>query len=548
MIWEGMTVSVLPDDVQALKQLLIEQGETLAGKDSFIAELQKRNELLSEQVTLLEKYRFARSSEKWTDDDRKQLRIFDEAEDGVSQSPAEIPTETEQITYARKKGKKGRKPLPDDLPRTVIPHELSEEERRCGNQSCAHYGSCDKLRPEIGVETREELEFIPAQIRVNRHEYHKYGEIRCDEPDQDENHAGVIAAPREKRIIGAGIVTASLLAYIIVSKFVDALPFYRQEKIFARLGIRMSRQNMCNWVIQASRACGEYLDLLRRKMREGPLINMDETPLQVLNEPDRPATTKSYMWVMVGSQEDGRRIVLFHYSPHRSARIAELLLEGYCGSLQTDGYSGYNSVGAWDGIWHVGCMQHSRTKFFEAHVGAGQKGQAKRGLKYIKSLYRIEHDLRAAQLTNQEFVVARRKAAAAVFREFKKWLKVMSKTVPPKSLLGKAVSYTLSEFQRLVRYLKYFYLTPDNNIAENGIRPFVVGRKNWLFNNTPLGAHASAGMFSIVETAKANNLDPFHFMYRLFQQLPEADTEEKLEKLLPWNMKGIPPYKITSGV
>lgn len=184
---------------------------------------------------------------------------------------------------------------------------------------------------------------------------------------------------------------------------------------------------------------------------------MNETPLQVLNEPDRPATTKSYMWLMVGSQEDGCCVVLYNYSPHRSARIVESLLEGYSGVLQTDAYSGYSSVGVWDGIWHAGCMRHSRRKFFEAHVGAGGKGHAKIGIKYIKSLYRIERDLRAAQLTNREFVLARRTAAAAVFREFKKWLKVLSKTVPPKSLLGKAVSYTLSEFQRLVRYLKYFY-------------------------------------------------------------------------------------------
>ena len=188
-------------------------------------------------------------------------------------------------------------------------------------------------------------------------------------------------------------------------------------------------------------------------------------------------------------------------------------------------------------------MAHSRRKFFEAHVGANKKGHAKTGLKYIKSLYRIERELRAANLPVLKFMVERRKAAAAVFRQFKKWLNTMSKTVPPKSLLGKAVSYTLSEYQRLVRYLKYAYLTPDNNVAENSIRPFVLGRKNWLFNNTPLGAYASAAMFSLVETAKANKLDPYHFMYRLLTEMPEADTEEKLEKLLPWNMEGIPPYK-----
>ena len=547
MVREQMRASVLPDDVETLKQQLIEKNNIILGKDNFIAELERRNVLLTEQVTLLKKYRFAKSSETWTDEDRRQQRLFDEAETGVFQTSPEIEFETERISYTRKKGKKGRKPLPEDLPRTVIMHELSEEQRRCENQACSRCESCEKRRPELGSETREELEFIPAQVIVNHHVYMKYGEIKCDEFEQDESQPGVIAAPREKRIIPASLVTASLLAYIIVSKFVDALPFYRQERIFSRLRIRISRQNMCNWTIQASRACGKYIDLLRRKIREGPLINMDETPLQVLKEPNKPVDSESYMWVMVGSQAEARRIVLYHYSPHRNAQVAESLLEGYRGSLQTDGYKVYDSIGVRDGIWHVGCLQHARHNFFEAHVGANKKGNAKTGLKYIKRLYRIEHELRDAGLSDDEFVVARRKATAPVFREFKKWLQLMSRTVVPKSLLGKAVSYTLSRYQLLVRYLKYAYLSPDNNIAENAIRPYVVGRKNWLFNNTPLGAHASASMYSLVETAKVNNLDPFHFMYRLFKELPEAETEEALEKLLPWNMTGIPAYRLETG-
>lgn len=558
MIREGTALSELPDDVETLRLLLIQKDEilaqkdriisdneaTISGKDSFIAELENRNELLAEQVTLLRKYRFARSSERWTDEDRKQQGLFDEAESVVFKPQDEQEGETERISYTRKKGKRGRKPLPDYLPRRVVVHELSEDERRCKNESCSRHGSCEKCRPVIGEETREDLEFIPAQIQVICHLYRKYGEIKCEEFEADESQPGVIIAPREKRIIPAAIVTASLLAHIIVSKFADALPFYRQERIFARLGILISRQNMCNWTIQTSRVCGGYLDLLDRKIREGPLINMDETSLQVLHEPNRPADSKSYMWVRVGSEGAERRIVLYNYFPHRSAKEAESLLEGYEGALQSDGYSGYNSVGAWKGIWHVGCMMHSRRKFFEADVGAKKKGHAKTGLKYIRKVYRIEHELRDANLSDNEFVVARRKAAAPVFREFRKWLEAMAKTVPPQSLLGQAVSYTLSEYKRLVRYLKYAYLTPDNGVAEQAIRPFAVGRKNWLFANTPLGAHASAAMFSLVETAKANNLDPFHFMYRLFEQLPKADTEEALEKLLPWNMTGIPPYKL----
>ena len=533
---EGTAFSELPEDVDVLKSII-------CGNHTFIAELEKRNELLMEQVALLRKYRFAASSEKWSAEDQQQMRLFNEAESGY-RAVVEKEPETERISYTRKRGK-GRRALPQDLPRIEIMHELSEEQRRCENEACPEHGRCGKLRPVIGTDTREELEFIPAQILVKRHVYRKYGQINCETLEEDEKLPAVISAPREKRIVRGGIVTASLLSHIVVSKFADALPFYRQEKIFARLGIRISRQSMCNWTIQGSRECGEYLDLLRRHIREGPLINMDETSLQVLHEPERRAERKSYMWVMVGTAAEGRRIVLYTYAQNRSAAVVESLLEGYRGSLQTDGYAGYNSVGAWKGIWHVGCLAHLRRKLHEAHVGANGRGQAQIGLQYIKGLYRIERELKDRELSEEQFIRARRVAAAPVLREFKKWMTSMAQAVPSESLLGKAVSYGLSEYRRLVRYLKYAYLKPDNNVAENSIRPYVVGRKNWLFNNTPLGAHASAGMYSIVETARANNLDPFHFMYRLFSELPEADTEEKLEKLLPWNMTGIPPYKAT---
>ncbi len=464
--------SELPDDIELLRQLLTQKNSIIAdkdaaitGKDTFIAELEKRNAILMEQVRLLENYRFARSSEKWTGEDERQSRLFDEAEAGVCEADPDKSFQTERITYTRKKGKKGRRPIPPDFPRTVIPHEFSEEQRACQKETCPQHGDCGKLRPVIDKDIREEIEFIPAQIKVNRHEYYKYGEIDCAEFDDDGSQPGVIFVGREKRIIPRSIVTPSLLSYIVVSKFADALPFYRQEKIFARFGILITRQSMCNWVIKASGACGDYLDLLREYIRAGPLINMDETVLQVLTEPNRPASTKSYMWVMVGTQEDGHRIVLYNYSPHRRGEIAESLLEGYRGSLQTDGYRGYNSVGAWAGIWHVGCMLHSRRKFYEAYIGANKKGQAKVGLQFIKDLYRVERELRAADLPVQRFVIDRRKAAAPIFRKFKKWLNAMSKTVPDESLLGKAVSYTLTEYKRLVRYLKYAYLTPDNNVA-----------------------------------------------------------------------------------
>lgn len=535
---EGAAVArgsaALPDNVEQLKAIIL-------GKDSVILELEKRNTLLQEQVTILEKYRFARSSERWTDDDRLQLYIFNEAESTAPPESSEEP-ETEQITYTRKKPQ-GRKPISDDLPRTVIVHELSDEQRRCRLEGCPEFGNCGKLRPEIGEQTREEFEFIPAQIIVKRHVYKSYGEINCETVSADESTPAVISAPREKRIIPRGIVTASLLAYIVASKFADALPLYRLERILRRIGVEISRQTMSGWVIAAALACEIYLDMLRRRIRAGPLINMDETKVQVLHEPGRPAERQSFMWVMVGSEADGRRIVLYHYAQTRESRVAESLLDGYSGALQTDGCPSYHAVGAREEIYHVGCLAHARRKFHEAHIGANRKGEAGTALRFIKELYRIEGELRSQELPDRQFVEQRRRLSAPVLRKLHKWLEVMSKNVLPESLLGKAVSYALGEYRRIVRYLKYSYLTPDNNIAERAIKPFVIGRKAWLFNNTPRGAHASAALYSMVETARANNLDPFHFLYRVFTELPEADTDEKLERLLPWNMNGIPAYR-----
>ncbi|MHC4434845.1 MAG: IS66 family transposase [Planctomycetota bacterium] len=462
--------TALPDDVDTLKEIIL-------GKDSAIAELQKRNALLLERVTLLEKYRFARSSERWTDEDRRQLYIFNEAEFGA---PPDIPEppDTEEISYTRKKKKsKGRKPLSDDLPRNVIVHGLSEEQRRCQIEGCPRYDTCKNLRPEIGEQTREELEFIPAQIIVNHHVYKSYGEIACETVAEDESVSAVISAPREKRIIPRGIVTASLLAYIVASKFADALPLYRLERILRRIGVDISRQTMCGWVIAAAMACEAYLDLLRWHIRAGPLINMDETTVQVLHEPNRAAEQKSCMWVMVGSEGNGRRIVLYHYAQTKAAEVAEALLEDYRGVLQTDGCPSYNTVGAREDIYHVGCMAHARRKFYEAYIGANKQGKAITALRYIKDLYRIDRELREQPLSDRQFVKQRRKAAVPILRAFRKWLAAMSEHVLPESLLGKAVSYALEQYRRIVRYLKYAYVTPDNNIAEVAIRPFVVGRR-----------------------------------------------------------------------
>ena len=548
-------LSVLPDKVDELQDLLIakenviyEKDEVIQAKETYISELEKKNEILIEKIKLFEKYRYGRSSEKWTEEDKAQLILFNEAETAADEAEEELEVKEIKVSgYTYKVNKKG-KSIPDDIPRNEIIHELTEEERRCSKTECPKYSECQKLRPVLGKEESEELKYIPATIEADKHIRYSYGQIKCEYLEEDENIPAVIRAPREKRLIPGSIATPSLLAYVAVSKFSDALPFYRQERLFGRIGIEISRQTMSNWMIKASSAMAEFIKLLEEWVLSSQLLNMDETTLQVLHEAGKPVQSKSYMWIRVGNRidENGneRKIILFNYFRDRKKKRVAALTEGYKGVIQTDGYSGYDEKGSEKGIWHVGCWAHARRKFNDAYKGSSKGKMALTGLGFIQKLYAIERRLRKEDLKEEEFVLKRRQEAIPVLKKFIKWMKEKEKVVVPESLAGKAISYTLNEYVKLVRYLKYAYITPDNNVAERGVKPFTIGRKNWLFNNTPSGAYASAAMYSLVETAKANNLEPYRYMEKLFEKIPEAERKEDLERLLPWNMEGVPFLKL----
>jgi len=497
--------TALPDDPEELKALV---------------------RTLMERVNILERYIYAKKSEKLTKEDIRQMALFDEAESGSE--PEEETDEIEEETVVKvHKREKGRKSIPSDIPREEVYHNLSQEEKTC---PC-----CGKQRPHMGYESSEELVFIPAQMKAVVHMKEKCGPCGCEAFAESEV-SPIVTAMAPPRLMPGSIASASLLAFILTGKFCDALPFYRHERIFRRIGIEISRTNMCNWTIKAASKCSELIEFMRDKTRNGPLINMDETTVQVLKEQGRESDSKSYMWVTVGN-DSGNKIVLYNYSRTRSAQVAESLLEGFTGSLQTDGYAGYNRAAGKYNLWHVGCLAHIRRKFYEAAKATKSGGQANKALKYIKSLYRIEKELRQLELSPEEFVRQRRQQAIPVLKEFRKWLVIKEKTVLPSPSLGKAIKYALSEYVRLVRYLKYNLLTPDNNTAENAIRPFVVGRKNWLFNDTPKGAYASATIYSLVETAKANGVEPMAYLNHIFERLPLVSGKDDLEMLLPWNIR-----------
>lgn len=545
-----LDITTLPDDPELLKERIAELASELDSLSSTCNELASKNDSLSsardmlaskydsleteyksleEKFKILQRKFFGRSSEKLTVFDETQGLLFNEIESGAVKEPENDESVQEEIfekTVVKEHSRRkcGRKALPADLPREIVVHEMSEEERLCLY--------CSKERKEIGRETTEELVIIPEQIKVRQHVYIKYGPCSCDDFLASCN-SEIIKAPAPKRMIPGSIASAELLAYVTVSKFVDALPFYRQSKIFERIGVDLSRATMCNWMIEAHEKMISFLELFKEVMRIGPFIRMDETTVQVLREEGRSPSSNSYMWVALGYPVRNRPLVLYEYHSSRSGDIPCLILEGFRGYLQTDGYDGYNRVVAQNGLTHVGCMAHVRRNFFDAAKANKKEGRAHKALVCIRKIYEIESQLREKNLSDDDFVRQRKSAVIPLLNEFHEWLIRARDEVIPKSSTGKAVSYALNEWQKIIRYTNEAFLTPDNNAAENAIRPFVVGRKNWLFSNTPRGANASAMMYSLVESAKANSLEPYAYLSFLFSELPLASTRENMMMLLP---------------
>jgi transposase len=388
------------------------------------------------------------------------------------------------------------------------------------------------LLVRIGEEVSEKLEIIPQKLKVIRHIRPKYACKNCDGAEGEE---AVKIAPPPEQIIPKSIATPGLLAYVMISKFCDAIPFYRQEKMFSRIGIDLSRTDFCNWAAQAAVQCDPLVELFIEEIRAGPVIQMDETRVQVMKELNRADTTASYMWVIRGGPPESP-VILYRYHPTRSSKIPIQYLSDYQGYLQTDGYKGYEDAGSFAGITHVGCWAHTRRKFDEASKPSKKPGSAEEALGRIGKIYQIERELRAEGLDLEQFVRKRKERVLPILKEFKSWLDRKTLQVPPSTLLGKAVNYALKEWEKLLKYLESGYLTPDTNPVENAIRPFVIGRKNWLFSGSPRGAHSSATLYSLIETAKVNGLEPYRYLKHIFTNLPTARSPDDYRKLVPQYM------------
>lgn len=509
------------DDVLALKALLFEKDLSLNEKD-------KRISLLEEQVRLLRHKRFGASTEK----SDEQAELFNEAEaadldaeDGDTEETSDVETETETIEYERRKSR-GRKPLPADLPRVRIEHDLVDADKVC---------DCGCALTHIGEDVSEQLDIIPATVQVLQHARQKYA---CKACESTVRTAALPAQPIPKSNASAG-----LLAYIATAKYQDALPLYRQESIFKRMDVDIPRNTLANWMMRSGDLIAPLITALDEEIRRGKIIQCDETPLQVLNEPDKPPSSQSYMWVRRSGGPD-RPIVLFNYAASRAGSVAEQLLDGFSGYLQTDDYAGYHATGRQERIIHLGCWAHARRKFVDAQKATISKdkktsrtGKADVAINFIAKLYAVEKQ--AKNINSEDRQKLRQESSVPILKALREWLDKTLHSTLPKGVLGNALGYLDRNWEKLTRYTDDGDVNIDNNLAENAIRPFVIGRKNWLFSATPRGAHASASLYSLIETAKANGLEPYAYLREVFTRLPGMTSEEELQALLPWNAKSV---------
>jgi transposase len=518
----------LPDDLEAARrEILALRGEN--------AELKRITEEQKEQIRIMKAREYGRSSEKLTIEDTRQGRLFDEAE-MLSTEPEGPPViEIVRIlktVYNRRKA--GRRPLSAKLARIEVVVDLGVEEKKAIPEGY------ELVR--IGEETSEQVHEIPQKYVVIRTVRPKYivKSVAGSGKPKPTGAPQILVAPAPARILPRSIATPSLLSSVLTGKFCDALPFYRQERMFKRFGLEISRQDMANWAMAVAAKLNGLIVLMKDELLSASYLHCDETYFQVMGEEDRPASSKSYMWVMTGGSGNNR-VVLYRYHATREADFISKFLATYSGFLQTDGYSGYEAIGEKEGIIHVACWAHARRRFVEAFEAAMKKGSAGEAIELIGKIYGIEKKLREEYFGDkgskdaEAFSAERRKLVEPIFVEFKSWLMTKATEVLPKSALGTAISYTLELWPRLIRYLDCPYLTPDNNEAERAIRPFTVGRKNWVISGSPRGAAASADLYSLIETIKLNGLEPYYALRYILTMLPVTPAE-RLVELLPWNL------------
>lgn len=490
----------------------------LAERDATIAVLTQQVQWLEAQFRLAQQRHFGASSEQTT----PQLPLFNEAEQAAAEAPPETPAAPVPVA-AHTRRANTRIALSPDLPREEVTYDLADADKICPHDGTA-------LVP-IGSADSEQLEYVPAQLKVVCHHRLKYACPHC--------HQHVVTATRPRPPIPKSVAGASLLAGIAAHKYADGLPLYRQVAMFERMGITLDRTNLARWMIQAGQLVQPLINLLGDQWAAQPVVHMDETPVQVLHEPGKPAQSESWMWVRASAGEHPVR--LFDYAPTRRKTVPLDLLTADTQVLMVDGYAGYEEACRRYGILRLGCWMHARRKFVDAQrlQPKGKTGKADQALAYIAKLYQVESGCRTGPPEQRH--LARQAQAKPLLAALHAWLEKTLPTTPPKTTLGVALGYLQRQWPNLVHYVEDGRFPLDNQVAENAIRPFAVGRRNWLFADTQAGARASANLYSLIETAKANRRNPQRYLERVFTALPNVQTVADYEALLPWHVTDLAP-------
>ncbi len=496
-----------------LLEIIAQQANELSKKNEELAQHAAQIKILNEYLALARQRHFGNKSEKFN---INQLSFFDEADVKNSESILQAEDEIRVASFTRKKSP-GRKALPADLPRKSIVYDLEEAEKIC---------DCGCQLTHICSEKSEQLEIIPMQIYVIEHLRKKYACKQCSDTIKTASYP---AQPIPRSIAAPG-----LLSHVLISKFQDHLPLYRQEQILRRVGVDIPRATLSLWVIRCAELLKPLVKLLHKNIVSYDVAYSDETTLQVLKEPNKSVQSKKYMWLFSGGPPD-KFAFYYQYHPDRKHSIPLEFFADFKGYLHCDGFTGYDAlVSKNKHIILSGCMYHARRKFAEvAKLSKNKDSVSKTALGYIAKLAKIEEEIK--ELNEAKKHEVRQEKSKPILNEFNHYLISQQPLVPPKSTLGLAISYTLNQWAKLLVYLKDGRLENNNNRSERAIKPFVIGRKGWLFSNSVQGAHAASVIYSLVETCKWHNIEPYDWFRYVLKKIP-LSCENELESLLPFNI------------
>ena len=497
-ITAGTSIEQLPDDTNTLKQMVL----TLLGQIDD----------LNGQLYYLKRQLFGKKSEKL---DPAQRLLFESLYDQVkSKIDRQKPSKAKTIKKRRNTNHKGRNPLPRDLPREIIEIEPPEEEKVCP--------VCNNDKQRIGSEETEKLEYVPASFYVKKYVRYKYACKECQ--------SNISIGQLPPMAIDKGIPGEGLLAHIITSKYCDHNPLNRLEGILKRHGVDINVSTMCDWVGKSADLLEPLVKRMHEKILQSPKINTDDTPIPVKSKKHRGSTYNGYLWVYV----DDKHNVVFDFTPTRSREGPLKFLGKYSGYVQADAYSGYDEFFRKSNATEVGCNAHARRKF--DYALDTDPVRAARTLVLWGRLYDIERKAKDENYSSAQLLEARQKEAGPILAEIKTVLDEYKNQVLPKSPIGKAITYSLNQWEALNRYVDDPMLEIDNNLSERILRMVVIGRKNYMFAGSEAGAWRAAIIYSLVASCKLNEIDPFRYFRDVLARV-STHPANKIDELLPSEWK-----------